>query len=67
MLAIMMALRKLAGNRDVLWLLQQAIESLAKIADGESQRAVAAEFARHAEIRAKVLGFDEAMKRIPKR
>ena len=67
MFAIILALRKLAGNPDVIWLIQQALTSLAKIADGETQRKVAAEFAREAEVRAKVLSFDEAMKRIPKR
>lgn len=64
MLALIKALRSIASNREVLWLVQQGILALSKIEDGEDKRRIASTFAREAAMRAKVLGFDEAMKRI---
>lgn len=64
MLQLLKALRSIGGNREVLWLVQQGIISLSKIADGEDKRRIAATFAREAGMRAKVLGFDEALNKI---
>lgn len=67
LLPLINAFRALASNREILWLVQQGVIALSKVADGEEKRQIAAEFKRAAEIKAQVLTFDEAMKRISKR
>lgn len=64
MFALIHALRTLSRNKEVFWLVQQGVMALSKIADGEDKRRIAATFAREAEMRAKVLGFDEALNKL---
>jgi len=57
------ALRAVRDNPDATWLLTQALELLPKIAEPQERRGALLMFKREVEIRAKVRGFDGAMRR----
>lgn len=53
-------------DRDLQWLLEQALRHAAAIEHPDNRREALAAFKRDAEIRAKVRAFDEVMRRLPK-